>query len=128
MNFESFQDTSKCFSVVLFIQAEDVEKKRGEIEALGAQANVKLVVQPCPFEGVEFLYRVAVELPGQQVSMDQDVYWNALHLTKEIPDTEFGKISEQHYEYLVAILEQDANRVLRARKGLESSAQKYLAS
>ena len=128
MNFEFFRDRSKRYSIVLFIQAADFESKRGELEQLGSLENVKMVVQPCPFEGIEFLYRVAVELPGQAVSMDREVFWHAVRLKGNTPDAEFRKISDQHYEYLLAILEQDAARVLRARKALESLTQNYSAS
>jgi hypothetical protein len=128
MNFDAFADTTKRYSIVLFIQSGDLERKRREIESLGEQNHVKLVVQPCPFEGIEFLYRAALELPGQEISIDRDVYWHALVLTAETPEDPFNKISDQHYEYLLAILEQDAPRVLRARKAVESLAQNYLAS
>jgi hypothetical protein len=127
VNFDIFLDTSKHFSIVLFIQSDALERKRGEIERLGEAAHVKLVVQPCPFEGIEFLYRVSVELPGQKVSIDREVYWHAIELKGDTPENQFRKISDQHYEYLLAILEQDAPRVLRARKALESLAQNYLA-
>ncbi|MFH1262674.1 MAG: hypothetical protein V1495_04420 [Pseudomonadota bacterium] len=128
MNFDAFADTTNRYSIVLFIQSGDLERKRREIERLGEASHVKLVVQPCPFEGIEFLYRAALELPGQEISIDQEVYWHALVLTSETPEAQFNKISDQHYEYLLAILEQDAPRVLRARKAVESLAQNYLAS
>lgn len=128
MNFDLFQDASKRFSIILFVQLGDFESKRGEIEKLGAQPHVKVVVQPCPFEGIEFLYRVAVELPGQQISIDREIYWHAIALKAGTPDAQLGKISDQHYECLLAILEQDATRVLWARKALESLTQNYLAS
>jgi hypothetical protein len=128
VNFEFFQDRSKRYSIILFVQSADFESKRTELEQLGSQDHVKMVVQPCPFEGIEFLYRVAVELPGQAISMDREVYWHAIRLNGATPDAEFGKISDQHYEYLLAILEQDAARVLRARKALESLTQNYSVS
>ena len=128
MNFDIFSDSTKRFSIVLFVQADDFKSKRGDVEQLGARPNVKLVVQPCPFEGIEFLYRVAVELPGQLISADHDVYWHALRLKAETPEAEFLKITEQHYDYLLAILEQDAKKVTRVRKALQSLTQKHLAS
>jgi hypothetical protein len=127
MNLEPFSDSSKRYSIILFVQSGDLERKRPEIERLGEPANVKLVVQPCPYEGIEFLYRAALELPGQKISADREVYWHALVLRGDTPDATFAKISDQHYEYLLAILEQDAPRVLQARKAVESLAQNYLA-
>ena len=128
MNFDLFADESKRFSIVLFISASDLEKRRGEIEALGERSHLRLVVQPCPYEGIEFLYRVDVELPQQKISIDREVYWHSIELRKTTPDDQLNKISDQHYEYLLAILEQDATRVLQARKALESLTQDQLAS
>ncbi len=126
MNFSAFQDASKFFSVVLFIQEEDFDSRRTEIEALGKQKNVRLVIQPCPFEGIEFLYRVGHELIGHQVSVDNQVFWQAIELKRDTPPDVFARISEHHHNYLVAILEQDTKKVSKEGKVLESLADYYV--
>ncbi|HLG20503.1 MAG TPA: hypothetical protein VI895_11905 [Bdellovibrionota bacterium] len=122
MKLDQFGDPNRLFSVVLFLQPADVEPNREEIENVGKQRNVQLVVQPCAFEGIEFLYRVADDLIGHSVSMDKDIFWQAIELKKGTSPDIFKKISQNHHEYLCAILEQDVSRVRKARKALESLA------
>lgn len=125
MDLSEIAQGDKCYSVVLFLQNEELESKKSELEMLGEKPQIKLVVQPCPYEGIEFLYRVSLELPGQKVSTDQDVFWQAIEVNSDIPSEDFSKLSKHHYEFLLAILEQDTSKMMRERKALELLTQKY---
>jgi hypothetical protein len=127
VNFELLENRAFRFSIVLFVLPEDLASRRGEIEQLGSRPNVKLIVQPSPFEGIEFLHRVGVEFPAQVIGIDPETYWHAIRLKKDLPADRFEEIKERHYEYLLAILEQDAKRALRARKALESLSENHRA-
>ncbi len=122
MKWEIFKDPDRTFSVVLFIRSEDLERERVDLEELGNLANVRLVVQPCPFEAIEFLYRVAHQLFGHKVSMDKDLFWHALVFKKGTDAKRLQKVSDHHYQYLCGILEQDARKVEREGKVLQSLA------
>ena len=126
MNLAVFKDPSKLFSLVMFIQPSDVEAKKSEFEPVGKQRNVKLVVQPCPYEGIEFLYQVSGDLIGHHISADKALFWQAIALKGDTPPVAFSKISEHHYGYLCAILEQDTQRVARERGSLESLSEFFL--
>ncbi len=125
MSWEIFQDPSKCFSVVLFVQESDFSSRQKEIERLGNQRNVRLVVQPCPYEGIEFLSRIGHQLIGHEVSSDKELYWLAIELRADVPDSTFEEISNQHIEYLTAILEQKAEKVEQKGKLLRSYIEQY---
>ena len=125
MNFDVFQDPKKKFSIVLFVQTNDFANKKLQIEGLGRQRNVRLVVQPCPYEGIEFLYRVADQLIGHHTSLDKEVFWQAIALAEDVPDDVFKRLSEHHHRYLVAILEQNAEQVATEGRVLESLSEYY---
>lgn len=118
MNVDSFAVRGKKFSVVFLIQDQDLARWNADLERLGALPNVKLVVQPCPFEGIEFLYRVPLDLPEQAQSFDREVFWHALALPEATADHRFADFCARHYDFIVAILEQDARKVERERKAL----------
>jgi len=120
VNLDQFSDDSKCFSVVLFVQPEDIKLKEGVIKKCGDQKNVRLVVQPCPYEGIEFLYRVSLDIPGHQTSVDTDIFWQSIAVRQNIPNEAFSKLSKHHYEFLHAILEQDVNKVMQEKRALEA--------
>ncbi|MCB0273026.1 MAG: hypothetical protein KDD46_08425 [Bdellovibrionales bacterium] len=115
-----FHDPKKKFVITLFIQEEDFAQHKKDIETLGKQKNVKLVVQPCPFEAVEFLYRVDFNLKGQTNSFDKSYFWQSLTLKNDIADQEMQKISDAHYAYLVAIVQNDALGVEKYAGELQS--------
>jgi hypothetical protein len=125
MKWKEFQDLSKCFSVVLFVQEGDWEHRRSDVEKLGKQRNVILVVQPCPYEGVEFLARVGHDLVGSMVSTEKDLFWHAIVLDARVSKATFTEVSKQHHEYLCAILEQDAHKVGVKAKLLRSYIESY---
>ena len=125
MNFDAFKDPNQTFSIILFLQPADLDEKRPDLESLGKQRNVRLVIQPCPFEGIEFLYRVSAQLYGHQVSIDKDVFWQAIALKSNVPLDTLATISDHHHRYLCAILEQDTKKVTQEGKALESLAEPY---
>lgn len=125
MTWEELKDPARLYSVVLFVQPDDLARRKADIEELGRYRHIRLVVQPCPFEGIEFLYRVAEELIGHVVSMETDVFWQGIALKPETPKEEFVKVSEQHYNYLCSIVQQDVKAVASARKALEGLAQHF---
>lgn len=120
MKLSFFESTLKKYSLVVFIQENDVEKYKADLEKIGQSSKIKLVVQPCPFEGVEFLYRTPLDMPGQMVSLEKDLFWHALPLNPELSESEFARFSTHHHELLVAILEQDVSLVNKHRKAIES--------
>ena len=126
MNTSAFKDPKKKFCIALFLQPEIFEKHKKDLEALGAQKNVRLVVQPCPYEGVEFLSRIGHELVGHQTSVEKDLFWQAMVLKTETPEAMWTKISEHQHNYLCAILEQNAKVVEKEGKVLQSLSEYYL--
>ena len=127
MNFDIFQDASHVFSLVLFVQPDDFDGKRGQIEKLGNQKNIQMVVQPCPYEGIEFLYRVSEGLIGHHTSIDKEVFWQAIELRGDVTEQIRKQISKHHHNYLVSILEQDAKKVEAEGKVLESLSEYYIS-
>jgi len=111
MEFSIFQNSKRYFLVSLFIDQSELEKSLAQLEALGNQKNVKLVVQPCPYEGVEFLYRVSDGLIGHFISMEKDVFWEAIEFKPGSDNSIVDKVAEHHVNYLTAILEQDPTKV-----------------
>ncbi|MFH1018039.1 MAG: hypothetical protein V1798_07645 [Pseudomonadota bacterium] len=122
MRWDVFKDPNRQFSVVLFIRSEDLELERKDLEELGSRPNVRLVVQPSPFEAIEFLYRVAHQIFGHKVSMDKDLFWHALVFKKDADAEKLEQVSAHHYQYLCGILEQDPKKVEREGKVLQSLA------
>lgn len=102
--------------MICFVQEGDLQKRQESLRQLGNMEHVKLIVQPCAFEGIEFLYRVPMDIPGQLVSFDREIFWHAVPLSKKTSMEDFSKFSKHHYDFLVAILEQDPKKVARARK------------
>ncbi len=114
MEFQIFKNPKRLFAISLFIQQNDLQKNIKELETLGNQRNVKLVVQPCPYEGIEFLYRVNDNLIGHFFSLEKEVFWEAIELKEGTSKSVMDSISEAQLEYLTAILEQNTMRVKQA--------------
>ena len=124
MDNSVFQNASKAFSVVIFIQESTFESLRRDLEALGNQRNVKLVVQPCPYEGIEFLYQVDVNFPNGHLSQEKEFFWHALEFKRNVAADILDKASKHHHSFLVSILQNDTKKVQKERKELESIIQK----
>ena len=118
MNLKPFSDLSRCFSVVLFVQPGDIEGLKREMERLGGQRNVNLIVQPCPYEGIEFLCQVSGDLVGHQVSMEKELFWHTVELKEDTPRHILSELSGHHHAYLCAILEQKPKLVQREKQAL----------
>lgn len=125
MNSKTFQNAAKAFSVILFIQEDTFQSMRREIEELGKQSNVKFVVQPCPYEGIEFLYQVDLDFQNSIISEEKEFYWHAIELKRNTPAETLEKISIHHHQFLVSILQNDSKKVEKERKALESLASKH---
>lgn len=113
MEASLFNNPKRFFVLTVFIERTDLERRIKEFEALGRNRNLKLVVQPCPYEGIEFLYRVGDGLIGHYVSLEKDLFWEAIEIKKDTPKQVQDEISAHHLNYLVAILEQDPIKVKR---------------
>jgi len=131
MEFGLFKDKDRSFVITLFIDAGELSKKIKELEFLGNQRNVTLTVQPCPFEGVEFLYRVSKDLAGHYVSLEKDIFWEAIEISMDTPVDVKKEIAAHHLNYLTAILEQNPSKVKKEiinLKGFEKHFSKPLES
>ena len=122
MKWDVFRDPERKFSIVFFIRSEDLERERTDLEELGNLSNVRLVVQPCPFEAIEFLYRVAHQIFGHKVSLDKDLFWHALVFKKDTDAAKLEQVSQHHYQYLCGILEQNPKKVEKEGKVLQALA------
>ena len=118
MQFELFKNSKRFFVISLFIDDSELKKRMKEVESLGSQKNVKLMVQPCPYEGIEFLYRVSADLRGHFMSLDKDIFWEAIELKPGIDSKIVEEISAYHLNYLTGLLEQNAAKVKKAIVGL----------
>ncbi|MEZ4704765.1 MAG: hypothetical protein R3A11_06205 [Bdellovibrionota bacterium] len=123
--FDAFRTLEKKFSVVLFIQDSELERWKQEIEALGNQKNLHLVVQPCPYEGIEFLYRVDFDVKQAFQSAHKDFFWQAIPLPTSIPSPALEEISNIHYQFLLSILQGQAVQVKLQRKALSQLLSKH---
>ncbi|MEZ4846525.1 MAG: hypothetical protein R2877_06180 [Bdellovibrionota bacterium] len=124
MDNKVFQNPQKTFSIVMFIQEDTFQSLRRDIEQLGKQRNIKFVVQPCPYEGIEFLYQVDLDFPGSFSSEEKELYWHALELKKNLSPEVLSEISVHHHQFLVSILQNDSKNVEKERKALQSLIQK----
>ncbi len=116
MNIDVFNKKSIKYVVTMFIPEKDVDMYKSDLQKLGARNNVYLTVQPCPFEGVEFLYRTAHELLGHASSADTrddeiNLFWSCLHLKPSVAEEDVKKIAAIYHDYLVGILAQDVKAV-----------------
>ncbi len=126
MNLQFLRNSEKIYSVVLFLQDEDLKRYRQELEIVGQLKHVRMVVQPCPYEGIEFLYRAEVNLSGQRISLDKEVFFQAIGFSPEIPTEKLDQLAKDQYDYLRSILEGDSPKVLKAWQAFEALAQTYL--
>ena len=125
MDLRNLQDETKRFSVVVFLMSEDFDRRKEELEAVGKLNHVKMVIQPCPYEGIEFLCRVAHDLIGHHLSLDKDIFWQAIELKADTSEEDFGRISRHHHQYLCAILKQDPGKVTKERRSLEALSEHF---
>ncbi len=113
-----FSNNNRTFVVTIFIQDETLKKNQPFLTKLGKSKNIKLTIQPCHYEAIEFLYHISNQLSGHFKSLERDVFWEALELKKNTPEEVIDIISNYHYEYLCAILKQDINQIKILSKNL----------
>ena len=118
MKWPEFSNPKEQFIVVCFVQESDLASLTTDLEALGKQRNVKLIVQPCPYEGLEFLFQIDADLMGHLSSFDKELYWKALRINPKTPSDKVEKIAEHFHAYFIAILEQDDQRVRKEHMAL----------
>ena len=111
MQWPEFRDIDRIFIVVCFVDEADISSKTKDLEKLGSQRNVRLVVQPCPYEAVAFLFGIDDDLIGHLRSLEKDLYWKSLALRADTPKEVVLDLTEKYHEYFCAILEQDNQRV-----------------
>ena len=125
MDNKIFQNPARSFSVAMFIQEDTFRNLRKDIEQFGNQKNIKLVVQPCPYEAIEFLYQVNLEFPNSFESEEKELFWHAIEFKKPLPLGILDRISVHHHQFLVSILQNDSKKVEKERKALESLVQQH---
>jgi hypothetical protein len=118
LDLSLFLNNDRTFVVTIFIQNEILKKNQNLLEKLGESKNIKLTIQPCHYEAIEFLYHISDKLSGHFRSLERDVFWEALELKKNTPEEVVDIISSYHYEYLCAILKQDINQIKILSKNL----------
>jgi|GEM_PF-5060156 len=107
-----FKDVTKKFVVSLFIQEIDFKQFEKTFTMLGNQKNIQMLVQPCPFEAVEFLCRIDFDIKGHVNSQSKVYFWQAIEVPALIEEKLWKKISDIHHAYLVSIIQNQADNVL----------------
>lgn len=125
MENKLFQNPAQTFSVIMFLQEDTFRNLQKDIEMFGKQKNIKLIVQPCPYEAIEFLYQVNLEFPKSFESEEKEIFWHAIELKRNLPAEILDKISVHHHQFLVSILQNDSKKVEKERKALESLVQQH---
>ncbi len=125
MDNKLFQHPAQTFSVIMFLQEDIFRNLQKDIEMFGKQKNIKLIVQPCPYEAIEFLYQVNLEFPKSFESEEKEIFWHAIELKRNLPLETLDKISVHHHQFLVSILQNDSKKVEKERKALESLVQQH---
>lgn len=108
----SFLDKKDAqFSVCCFFPGDQLGKVEQLFEPFAEQAHVHIMLQPCPFEGVEFLYRAQVDLPGQKLSIDKDIFWHALRLGQAQDAAELKHFADLHHQLFISLLDQNPHQL-----------------
>jgi hypothetical protein len=121
-----FSNPKRAFAIALFIDGVALKEKGAQLERLNNQRNVKLIVQPTPFEGIEFLYRID-EPGGNHRSLEKDLFWEAIELKPDTPQETLELIADSQHQRLCAILEQKPETV-KKYSALLSQKSEYIIS
>ena len=124
-HWPEFCDPRKKFVVAAFVQESDLDDLQEPLESLGKQRNVKLVVQPCPYEGIEFLFQIDSQLMSHLSSMDPQLFWKGLAIKPEVNDKTWLEIAEVYHKYLCAVLEQNEKKVKEMSVSLQNFSKWY---
>ena len=122
IDFSVFNDPRRLFSIVIFVTNDSFQLHKQELEELSSQRNLNVIVQLCPYEGIEFLYQLQPSLHGHFKSLEKDLFWEAFELSSATDQDTLKKFGSIHLEFLVAILQQNENQVtskMLALKNLE---------
>jgi lipopolysaccharide biosynthesis protein len=77
------------------------------------------VVQPCPYEGIEFLHGIDADLLSHRSELNEHVFCKALTLKLQTSKEVIEKIAAHYHAYFVAVLDQDEAAVRRQSKTLQ---------
>src|SRR5262245_66582419 len=97
MNWPDFSNPKFFYVVICFVETDDFAAQRERLEAIGKQSNVRLVVQPCPFEALEFLYRLDADLLSHQSGYDTQVFCKALTLNETVGKAVIDQIANHYH-------------------------------
>ena len=111
MNNSLFNNPTRYFSIVLFLDHKALEEHQKKLEQLSNQKNVKLIVQPCGFEAVAFLYHIEHEILGHFESSENSLFWKAIEIKKPEDSTTLEKVAAAHHQYIVAVLEHNIQAI-----------------
>ncbi len=111
MNFSLFKDPNRYFSIIFFLDHKALNEQGKNLEALSNQKNVKLIVQPCSFEAIAFLYQIENDILGHFESSEDMIFWKAIEAKKPEDSEILTKIANSHHEYIVAILEHNITTI-----------------
>lgn len=119
MNWPDFSNPQKYYVIVCFIENADLTSMRGQLEQLGNQRNVTMIVQPTVYEAIEFLYRVDADLLSHVSGYDHHVYCKALSLQANTAKSTIDAIAQCYYAYFTAVIEQNEAEVRQQAVALE---------
>ena len=125
MKSDEFKDLDHKFAVVAFVQQGSLDDVRADLEKLDSQRNVHLIVQPVPYEGIEFLFQIEEKLAGHFSRLEESLYWRSIRLEGDADQEIVMKTANHLHAYLCAILQQDENEVLKHGQALESLSEYY---
>lgn len=117
MNLEQFikayKNNDQAVSVVVFCQESNIASCTEKLKDLEQSMYIKIVLQPCPYEGIEFLFRTSMDLPQSILGEETEFFWHGL-LVKNMNILKQASLA--HYSFLVAILQQDITQLEQAKK------------
>ncbi|HMQ10162.1 MAG TPA: hypothetical protein PKC21_06020 [Oligoflexia bacterium] len=110
-----YKSKEQAVSVVVFCQEVNISALTEKLKGLEQSNYIKIIIQPCPYEGIEFLFRTSIDLPQTFLGKETDFFWQGL-LIKDL--NLLNTASSAHYSFLVAILQQDIAQLKQAKKEL----------
>ena len=110
----------KALSIVVFCQDKDAKECTHLFNDIESASNINVVVQPCPYEGIEFLFRTPMELPQSFLGEETDFFWHGLWTLKK---DQLNTLSQAHYAFFLAILQQDAPQLSQIKRTIEQCMQ-----
>lgn len=127
MKWPDFSDPNIFYIVVCFVEAADLEHHRADLERLGSQRNIRLIVQPCPYEGIEFLYRIDGDLVSHRSGFDEQLFCKVLTLKRETPKASIDALSDHYYAYFCAVIDQNEEKVRQEAQALQGFKAHFIA-